>query len=292
MDLHLLETLKTVVDEGSFSAAGQKLFRSQPAVSLALKRLEEDLGEILVDRSSKAVVLTAAGRAAYEYAQRFEGLEKELRGRLAELRDKQAGALVIGANESTALYLLQHIENYRKLYPGVKVEIRRSLSSRIPEAVRSGSLDLGAISYDPEDPHLATRVIYNDSLAFVVSPRHRFAGRKRVRINELGMETFIAHNVVSPYRKNVVDAFRRHDVPLDMKLAMPTIETIRRLVQANLGVAFLPTMCVEHDISTGALVDVPVKEVKLERKIRLVYAAKRQLSHAAQAFLELVEGRS
>ena len=104
------------------------------------------------------------------------------------------------------------------------------------------------------------------------------------------METFIAHNVVSPYRKNVVDAFRRHNVPLNMKLDMPTIETIRRLVEANLGVAFLPTMCVEHDISRGALVDVPVKEVKIERKIRLVHAAKRQLSHAAKAFLELVEG--
>jgi len=122
MDLHLLETLRAVVDEGSFSAAGQKLFRSQPAVSLALKRLEEDLGETLIDRSSKAVVLTDAGRAVYEYAQRFEGIEKELRAKLVDLRDKQAGALVIGANESTALYLLQHIENYRKLYPGVKVE--------------------------------------------------------------------------------------------------------------------------------------------------------------------------
>ena len=89
MDLQLLETLKAVVDEGSFSAAGQKLFRSQPAVSLALKRLEEDLGETLIDRSSKAVVLTDAGRAVYEYAQRFEGLEKELRGKLIEFRDRR-----------------------------------------------------------------------------------------------------------------------------------------------------------------------------------------------------------
>ena len=112
-------------------------------------------------------MLTDAGRAVYEYAQRFEGLEKELRAKLVDLRDKQAGALVIGANESTALYLLQHIENYRKLYPGVKVEIRRSLSSRIPEAARTGSLDLGAISFDPEDPHLVTRVIYNVDLSVI-----------------------------------------------------------------------------------------------------------------------------
>ena len=289
MDLQLLNTFKAVVEEGSFSAAGQRLLRTQPAVSLALKRLEAELGEKLIDRSSKSVILTDAGKAVYEYAKRFTGLEKELRNRLIELRDKQTGGLSIGANESTALYLLQHIEEYRKLYPGVKVEMRRSLSSRIPAAVLDGSLDLGAISYDPDDPKIVSRVIYNDSLAFIVSPRHRFAGRKHVRITELGMESFIAHNVVSPYRKNVVDAFRRHNVPLNMKLELPTIETIRRMVQSNLGVTFMPKMCVEQELAAGSLVAVPVNEVKMERKVNLVHAAKRQLSHAAEAFLELIK---
>ena len=289
MDLQLLGTFKAVVEEGSFSAAGQRLRRTQPAVSIALKRLETELGEKLIDRSSKSVVLTDAGKAVYEYSQRFDDLKKELRNRLVELRDKRTGSLSIGANESTALYLLRHIEEYRTLYPGVKVEMRRNLSSRIPASIVNGSLDLGAISYDPEDPRLITRVIYNDSLVFIVSPKHRFAGRKQVRITELGMESFIAHNVVSRYRKNVVDAFRRHNVPLNMNLELPTIETIRRMVQANLGVTFMPKMCVEQELASGSLVSVPVDEVGMERKINLVYAAKRQLSHAAQAFLELIE---
>lgn len=288
MDLPLLETFLAVVEEGSFSGAAQKLLRTQPAISLALKRLEGDLGEKLLDRSSKNLVLTDAGRVVLEFAQRFNGLEQELRNALTELRDKRAGRLTIGANESTALYLLVHIESYRELYPGVKVEIRRSLSSRIPEAVRNGSLDLGAISYDPADPNLTTEEIYNDRLTFIVSPKHRLAGRRTVRITELGMETFIAHNVVSPYRQSVIDTFRRYQVPLNMGVEMPTIETIRKLVQLNLGVAFLPKMCVEQEIAAGVLKEVPVEEIQMERKIRLVYAAKRQLSYAAQAFLEVV----
>ena len=288
MDLQQLHTFKTVVDEGGFSAAGQKLLRSQPAVSLALKKLEEDLGDKLIDRSSKHLVLTDVGRAVYEYARRIEGLEAELRNTIAGLHDKRSGRLTIGANESTALYLLRYIEEYRKRYPGVNVEIRRSLSSRVPEALLSGSLDLGAISYDPGDPNLRSEVIYNDRLAFVVSPRHRLAGSKRASITDLGMESFIAHNVVSPYRKNVVDAFRKHDVPLRMTIEMPTVETIRKLVQANLGVAFLPKMCVEDEIRAGMLVEVAVEEVKLERKVRLVYSAKRRLSYAARAFLDVV----
>jgi len=288
MDLALLETLVAVVEEGGFSSAGQKLHRTQPAISLALKRLEAELGEKLVDRSSKSLVLTDAGHLVLDYARRFGGLEQELRNALAELRDKRAGKLTIGANESTALYLLVHIEAYRRLYPGVKVEIRRSLSSRIPEAVLNGPLDLGAISYAPRHPDIVINEIYNDRLIFIVSPRHRLAGRDAVSITELGMEQFIAHNVVSPYRQQVIDTFRRHKVPLNMEVEMPTIETIRKLVQLNMGVAFLPKMCVEQELAAGVLKEVRVEEMQMERKIRLVHAAKRQLSYAAQAFLEVV----
>jgi DNA-binding transcriptional LysR family regulator len=106
------------------------------------------------------------------------------------------------------------------------------------------------------------------------------------------METFIAHNVVSPYRQMVLETFRRLGVPLNMGVEMPTIETIRKLVQLNMGVAFLPKMCVEQEIASEALKEVPVEELlPVERKIRLVYPAKRQLSYAAQAFLDLVQAR-
>jgi DNA-binding transcriptional LysR family regulator len=288
MDVSLLETFVAVVEEGSFSGAGRKLLRTQPAVSLALKRLERELGEKLIDRSSKNLVLTDAGRLVFEFAQRFDGLDRELSNAIKELRDKRAGNLTIGANESTALYLLSHVVGYRRQYPSVKVEIRRSLSSRIPQAVLQGSLEMGAVSYDPADPQIHSLEIYTDALTFVTSPEHRLAGRGKVSITELGMETFIAHNVISPYRGRVIEAFRRHQVPLNMDIQMPTIETIRAMVRLNLGVAFLPRMCVEQDISVGALQEVSVDEIEVERKIRLVYPAKRKLSYAAQAFLDLV----
>ena len=133
-------------------------------------------------------------------------------------------------------------------------------------------------------------VIYTDHLAFVVSPQHRFADRVELSITELGMETFIAHNVLSPYRAVVLREFQRHKVPLNMDVEMPTVETIRKLVQRNEGVAFLPRMCVEQEIQQGSLCEIQVTEMHVERKIRLVYPARRALSHAAKAFLELVRG--
>jgi DNA-binding transcriptional LysR family regulator len=288
VELYALEVFLTIANEKSFSRAARILFRTQPAVSLALQRLEQELGEKLIDRGPKDFTLTDAGRTVLDYARRFVSLHQELDNSLAELRDNSAGRLTIGANESTTLYLLRHIERYRELYPKVKVTIRRSLSSKIPNELLDGNLELGVISYDPGGDRLKSRVIYSDSLAFVVSPHHRLAHRKSVSIEDLGAETFIAHNVISPYREVVVRTFRDRKVPLQMEIEMPTIETIRKLVQSNLGVAFLPRMCVEQEIEQKLLCELQVREMHLERKIRLVYPTRRALSHAAKAFLELV----
>ena len=288
MEFFLLKVFQTVARERSFSRAAEKLDRSQPAVSLAIQRLEAELGEKLIDRSAKELLLTDAGRIVLDYAARAENLMRDLRNSLAELRDNAAGRLIIGANESTSLYLLGHIERYRRLYPKVKIQVRRCLSSRIPAQLLNGDLELGVISYDPHDANLVALIIYTDHLAFVVSPEHRFASRKNVSIAELGMETFVAHNVVSPYREIVLREFRRHRVPLNMDLEMPTVETIKKMVQRNKGVAFLPRMCVESEVAQGTLKEVEVEELSVERPIRLVYPARRELSHAARAFLELV----
>lgn len=289
MLLHSLKVFLSVATEKSFSRAAEKLLRTQPAISLAVQRLESELNEKLIDRSAKELLLTDAGKIMVDYARRFENLEREMGISLAELRDNSSGRLIIGANESTSLYLLKHITKYRHLYPKVKIQVRRSLSSRIPSQLTDGDLELGVISYDPEDDHLESHVIYTDHLSFVVSPQHRFAGREEVSINELDMETFIAHNVMSPYRDSVLREFQRSRVPLNMDVEMPTVETIRRMVQRNEGVAFLPKMCVEQEIEQGLLKEVRVKELRVERKIRLVYPARRTLSHAAKAFLELVK---
>src|SRR5689334_8548451 len=289
MELYSLQVFLTIATEKSFSRAAGKLLRTQPAVSLALQRLEQEIGERLIDRSGKDLILTDAGRTVLEYARRFQSLRQELDNSLAELRDNSAGRLVIGANESSTLYLLRHIERYRELYPKIKVQIRRSLSSRIPNELLDGNLELGVISYDPGDERLKSKVIYTDSLAFVVAPNHRLAHKKTIPIAELGSETFIAHNVLSPYRDVVLREFQTHKVALHMEVEMPTIETIRKLVQNDVGVAFLPRMCVEQEIRQNLLHEIRVRELNVERKIRLVYPARRALSHAAKAFLEVVK---
>lgn len=292
MELYALQVFSTVVGERSFSRAAEKLLRTQPAISLTVQRLEAEIGEKLIDRSfrgAKDLVLTDAGQTVLDFARRFENLRLELDNALAELRDKSAGRLIVGANESSTLYLLTHIERYRRLYPKIKVQVRRGQSSKIPAELLDGNLEMGVVSYDPGDERLTSRVIYTDALAFVVSPQHRFAHRKTVSIAELGSDTFIAHNVVSPYRETVLREFRRHKVALNMDVEMPTLESIRKLVQSNEGVAFLPRMVVRQELDRHLLCEVKVKELHVERPIRLLYPRDRTLSHAAQAFLAVVK---
>jgi DNA-binding transcriptional LysR family regulator len=288
MDLATLAVFRTVATEQSFSRAAVKLARSQPAVSLAIKRLEDEVGEILIDRTGKQPRLTDAGKVVLDHARRFENLSGELRVALAELRDNATGRLLIGANESATLYLLPLISRYRRLYPRVKVQVRRCQSSKIPTEIVEGDLELGVVSYEPNDDRLTSRIIYTDHLACVVSPQHRLARRRSVTIADLGMETFIGHIVVSPYKEVVVREFERLKIPLNRDLEMPTVEAIRKMVQRNEGVSFLPRMCVEEEIAQGTLREIQVKGLMAERKIRLVHPAGRTLSHAARAFVALL----
>src|SRR3984957_6677059 len=186
MELHPLRVFLTVATEKSFSRAAEKLLRTQPAISLSIQRLEVELGEKLINRSAKDLLFTDAGKGALDYARRFENLQGELENALAEMRDKSAGRLTIGANESSTLYLLDHIERYRRQYPKIKVQIRRSLSSKIPSELLDGDLELGILTFDPEDERLVSKVIYQDHLAFIVSPQHHLAAQAEVSISELG----------------------------------------------------------------------------------------------------------
>ena len=289
MDLFELETFLAVAREGSFSRAAKKLFRTQPAVSQAIRKLERELGEPLFDRSSHRGLLTDAGRVLEGYALRLLNTRGEALGALEELRQNHQGKLSIAANEFTCLYLLPVLDEFRRLHPMVKVTVQRSFASRIPEALVNHSTELGMLTFRPEDPLLRSIVVYRDELAFVVPPRHPLASAKQVGIKQLGAECFVAHNVPSPYRARVLETFRKHRVPLHMDVELPTIEAIKKFVAGGNGVALIPGICVEAEVARGELVRIRARELRFERRLRIAYRKGSSLSHAARAFFKVAE---
>jgi len=289
MELFQLETFLAVAENRSFSRAAQKLHRTQPAVSQTIRKLEADVGEPLFDRSSRDANLTDAGRLLVDYAEKLLNLRSEAGSAIVELRQLHAGKLAIAANEFTSIYLLPVLEKFRRQSPMIKVTVQRSLSSQIAQEVLNHKVEMGMLSFTPDVAGLRSTVVYKDELAFVVHPRHPLASAKEVHIRQLGAESFIAHNVPSQYRAKVLEAFRRHKTPLNMQVELPTIEAIKRFVAMGNGVALVPGVCVETELRRGELVHVPVRELKFERKLRIIYRRNSSLSHAARAFLKVIE---
>jgi DNA-binding transcriptional LysR family regulator len=289
MDLAQLEVFLAVAREGRFSRAAEKLFRTQSAVSQTIHKLEEELGEPLLDRSSRDGLLTDAGRVLQEYAERLLNLRNDAQEALVELRELHKGRLGIAANEFTALYLLPVLGEFRRLHPMIKIVVQRALGSHIPDDVLRHNSELGVLTYDPQEPQLCSTVVYLDELIFVVPPSHPLARAQQVSIRQLGAESFVAHIVSSPYREKVIQAFKRHKTPLHMDIELPTLQAIKRFVAMGNGVALLPEISVENELARGELVRIAVRELRLHRKLRLVYRKAASLSHAARAFLKVAE---
>ena len=289
MEISQLEVFLAVAREGGFSRAAEKLYRTQSAVSQAIRKLETEIGEPLFDRSTRDGVMTDAGRVLQEYAERLLNLRENAREALAELRELQKGKLVVGANEFTALYLLRVLAEFRRLHPAIRIVVQRSLGSQIPDDVRRHNCEFGVLTYDPQDPELASVVVYSDELIFVVPPQHPLAREPKVSIRQLGAESFVAHIVSSPYREKVIQAFEKHKTPLHMGVELPTLQAIKRFVAMGNGVAFLPEISVEDEIARGELIRIPVQELRVHRKLRLIYRKSAALSHAGRAFLKIAE---
>ena len=292
MDINQLEVFLSVAREKSFSRAAETLHRTQPAVSQAIRRLEGELGEPLFDRSSKDGTLTVAGRVLHDFAQQMLSLRGHAHAAIRELRDLHRGKLSLSANEYTVSGLLPLIPVFRARHPHIKIEVKRSLASRIPSEILDRHVEIGVVSFKPHDQSIKSVAVTADELALIVPATHPLAAKHTVSVRELGAESFIAHNVPSPYRDRVIKTFEKYRTPLNISMEMPTLEAIKRLVEDGLGVALVPRLAAQLEIQRGQLAGLTVKEMRLERRLHLIYRRGATLSHAAKAFLRVARENS
>lgn len=285
MDLSQLEAFVAVAQERGFTRAAERLHRTQPAVSQAVRRLESAVGTPLFDRSSKDGTMTDAGRVLYEYAQQMLNLRRDAHGAIQELGNLQRGKVTISANEYTVMFLLPILGAYRARHPHIKVEVKRSFASQIPSEVLGRDVEMGLVTFRPAHPGLTAVAIASDELALIVTPTHPLAGRTEISVRDLGVESFLAHNVRSPYREKVIQTFERLRTPLNIVMELPTLDAIKRLVAQGLGVALMPRLAAQTEVQRGELAALAVREMRLDRKVFLVYRNGSKLSHAAKAFL-------
>ena len=289
MELWQLEVFTAVADEKSFSRAGQRIGRTQPAISSVIKLLEAELGEPLFDRMGKSIRLTAAGELLSEYSKRLLGLREEALLAIGELRGLSRGTLRLGANETTCLYVLPELlASFKRAYPRVQVDIQRAITRSITERVIEGKLDLGIVTLPVKNSRLEAITIHRDEMALIVGPEHTLASRRSVKMSDLQDEPFILHKIGTTTRERLMKHFNDGGVTMKVTMELASIETIKRFVSIGLGISIVPRLCIGKEIEDGSLRALAIRDARFQRKLGLIYSKDRYQSQAARAFLELI----
>jgi DNA-binding transcriptional LysR family regulator len=288
MDFDHLTTFLEIAKQGSFSRAGQKLFRSQPAVSAQIRQLEQEYGQKLFDRVGKSVRLTSAGEALFEYAVRMLAMRNESLRAVADQSSDPRGTLAVGANEATCLYVLPGVfSEYHRRYPSVQISIYRNFSRKVLEKVEDGAVDLGIVTLPVKSPSLRIHPIFRDRLMLMVAPTNPLARFKSVRTSDIAEQPLIFPK--TGFTRQLLDKhFRPYRSRLRITMELPSVGMIKRFVAAGLGASLISESFARDEVRAGEVKLIPLADVELWRELGLVYRRDRTLPRSATAFITLI----
>jgi DNA-binding transcriptional LysR family regulator len=292
MDFDQLTTFIEIAKLGSFSRAGQKLFRSQPAVSAQVRQLEQEYGEKLFDRGRKSVRLTSAGETLFEYAVRMVNLRAESQRAVADKATTPRGVLALGANEATCLYVLPDIfAEYHQMYPSVQISIYRNFSHKVLQKVEDGSIDVGIVTLPAKSQSLKFHPIFRDRVMLMVNPRNPLAKLKTVRMKDIAEQPLIFPR--TGYTRQLLDKhFRPYKPQLQITMELTSVGMIKCFVAAGLGVSLISASFARNEVRAGEVKLIPIADVELWRELGIVYRRDRTLPRSSAAFIALVRQRA
>ena len=288
MDYDQLGSFLEVAKLQSFARAGEKLFRTQPAISAQVRLLEQECGEKLFDRSGKKVLLTPAGEILSRYAEKIMSLHKEALQAIAELNLTPRGKLYIGANEATCLYVLpKTFARFKQLYPLVQISIYRNFSHKILQKVQEGAVDLGIVTLPMTANNMEIIPVVRDEVQVVVPKGHALAKNKSATVEELANYPLILPK--TGHTRVVIDRLLRdHRDHLQISMELASVETIKKFVGAGLGISLISRTYAQPEVAAGEVKLIPLAGQKLYRELGLVFRRDRYLSLPAKVFIEVV----
>jgi DNA-binding transcriptional LysR family regulator len=287
MDFDQLETFLEVARLSSFSRAAEKRFRTQPAISSQIRSLEEEIGAKLLDRSGGKVSITASGKLFQKYAEETLDARRAVLLAIAETERVPRGEIIVGANEGTCLHILPEVfAEFKKQYPDVAVNIKRSDYAKILESVIDNSVDFGVISLPVTDARLTVVTIHRDELVVIAPKHHPLAKMKSATVADVAKFPLVMPKV--GHTRDGLDALF-HERKLKPRYAMEldSSELLKRFVVADVGVGFIARSNVEEDVRANVLSAIQLSDSQIRRDLALVFRKDKALSRAALAFIEI-----
>ncbi|HEX4342087.1 MAG TPA: LysR family transcriptional regulator [Verrucomicrobiae bacterium] len=290
MQIESLKVFCDLAETESFTKAAQINGVTQSAVSQQISSLERQFKSLLIERSKKKFRLTREGQVLYDFSKQIIQTFDALGSKLQEIKDIISGTIRVATIYSIGLHdLPPYIKRFLKDYPTVHVHVEYRRANQVYEDVLGNVVDLGLVAYPTRDPKLETVPLRKDPLVLICHPQHPLAKTKAIKIKALNGQKFIGFEPDIPTRKAIDKVFRERDVTVNVVMEFDNIETVKRAVEIDAGIAIVPQGTVTQEISKQTLAQVHIDDADLFRPLAAIYKKNKVLSPAMKQFLAVLK---
>ncbi len=290
LDLHRLVVFYTVVNEGTLSKAGERLFMSQPAISAHIKALEQQLGMPLFHREGRRAVVNKAGELLYKKAEQLFSVAEELRVAMENLKGAFIGRIALGCSAVWQYHLPRTLDVFKRKYPQVEVSLEVAGSDRIEKLVLDRSVDIGFMARPASRAELTQDYLGDDEVVPVCSPSHRLARAESVELSDLASEAFIVREPESATRHATDELLGALDLGANVAMELGSLEAIKQVAMTGYGIGMVSRQSVACELEAGRLVMLDIPQLHAPLKLHVAYLKHKTLTVTQMAFLDSVAG--
>jgi len=290
MQIECLKVFCDLAETKSFTKAAQINNVTQSAVSQTISALERRFSSLLIERSKKNFRLTPEGDVFYDYSKRILQTCDALHSKLQEIENVISGDIRVATIYSIGLHVLPpYVKKFLKDYPTVNVHVEYRRDNQVYENVLGNVVDLGLVAYPTRDARLEIVPIRKDTLVLICHPQHEFAKRKSIKVKALNGQRFINFESDIPTRKVLDKIFKEHRITVEQVMQFDNIETVKRAVEIDSGVAIVPQETICEEVATQTLVAVELEHGAYSRPLGVIYKKNKVLSPAIKQFIAMLK---
>ena len=292
MHIENFKIFSDLVETESFSRAAKLNGITQSAVSQQLRAMEKFFSILIVDRSQKQFRLTREGQKLYESAREILYLYDKLNSELQEMKKVISGTIHISTVYSIGLHELPpYVKAFLSKYPDVNIRVEYRRANNVYEDILTNSIELGLVAYPQKHKQLEFLPFHDDVLILVVSPEHQLADKKEVTLEEIAAQKFIGFEPDIPTRKATDKIFREANIEMEPVMEFDNVETVKRAVEINAGIAILPQTTVTREETQGLLKVINFKDKVYKRPLALIHRKGRVLTPAMKKLINLLTSK-
>jgi DNA-binding transcriptional LysR family regulator len=293
MQIESLKVFCDLAETKSFTKAALINNVTQSAVSQTISALERRFSSLLIERSKKNFRLTPEGDVFYDYSKRILQTCDALHSKLQEIENVISGNIRLATIYSIGLHVLPpYVTRFLQRYPSVNVHVEYRRDNQVYENVLGNVVDLGLVAFPTRDSRLEIVNLRPDKLVLICHPQHPFAERKSIKIKALSGQKFINYERDIPTRKALDKIFKQHRVTVDQVMQFDNIETVKRAVEIDSGVAIVPLETISQEVANDTLKAVELDNGAYSRPLAVIYKKNKVLSPAIKQFIALLKEKA